>query len=238
MNQYKIFASLGEMQSSSNLSYLSLTSLDYSMYDASPCHTHPPAHHGTNGPSLCAQWRSGASADLQVADLDLLGTYAFSSSSCLQVVLSTPFIGVAACVAIDPASARALLRHQAPAASLPLRRRFVLGVGHSAPQQAGTWRPSQYSSLMHFVPNNNRFTRIALSCSVNASSWAMNTPRCSTRRSPPWTMSQCTCAVSLREPPPVHSRCASGVRTSTGSRSHRQKIASLRFSPARPQPSD
>lgn len=54
MNQYKIFASLGEMQSSSNLSYLSLTSLDYSMYDASPCHTHPPSHDGQWILTLCA----------------------------------------------------------------------------------------------------------------------------------------------------------------------------------------
>ena len=51
MNQYKIFASLGEMQSSSNLSYLSLTSLDYSMYGASPC---TAAHHGQWTLTLCA----------------------------------------------------------------------------------------------------------------------------------------------------------------------------------------
>jgi hypothetical protein len=76
MNQHKIFASLGEMQSSSNLSYLSLTSLDYSMF------VHFLSSRAVSFiTDLCAQWRSVSSAHLQISHIHSMGAqYRFFTS--------------------------------------------------------------------------------------------------------------------------------------------------------------
>jgi hypothetical protein len=91
MNQYKIFASLGEMQSSSNLSYLSLTSLDYSMYDASPIRL---VHGGAPWPMDAHSVRSGGQARVLISK-SLTSTSWVHPRSVLLVVLSTSLM--AAC---------------------------------------------------------------------------------------------------------------------------------------------